>query len=87
MSTVPSDAAARAQQALEQLQQAVQENPDGVKQAATDAVAVLRESVANLSARQKADLVGKLRDLRASVAESDLKQQLDALIAQVNQSS
>jgi len=87
MSTVPSDAAARAQQALEQLQQAVQENPDGVKQAATDAVAVLRESVANLSARQKADLVGKLRDLRASVAESDLKQQLDALIAQVNESS
>ena len=87
MSTVPSDAAARAQQALEQLQLAVQENPDGVKQAATDAVAVLRESVANLSARQKADLVGKLRDLRASVAESDLKQQLDALIAQVNESS
>lgn len=87
MSTVPSDAAARAQQALEQLQQAVQENPDGVKQAATDAVAMLRESVANLSARQKTDLVGKLRDLRASVAESDLKQQLDALIAQANQSS
>jgi hypothetical protein len=87
MSTEPSDAAARAQQALEQLQQAVQENPDAVKQAATDAVASLRESVANLSVRQKADLAGKLRDLRTFVADSDLKQQLDALIAQVNQPS
>jgi hypothetical protein len=87
MSTSESDAAARAQQALAQLQQAIEEDPTAVKQAATDAIAALRTTIADLTARQKAELVGTLRDLRDRVSASNLKVQLDALISQLSQSA
>jgi hypothetical protein len=87
MSTDQSDAAARAQQSIDQIKQAIEENPEAVKQAATDAVASLRATVSDLTARQKAELVGDVRDLKNRVVESNLKQQLDAVIAQLNQST
>jgi hypothetical protein len=87
MATEQTEAGARAQQAVEQLKQAIQENPDAVKQAATEAIASLRASIANLSARQKAELLGNLRDIQARVSDSNLKQQIDALVTQLSQSS
>jgi hypothetical protein len=87
MSTEQTDAAARAQQAIDQLKLAIEENPDAVKQTATDAIAALRATIADLTARQKAELVGTLRDLRDRVSASNLKEQLDALISQLSQSA
>jgi len=87
LSTSESDAGARAQQALDQLKQAIEENPDAVKQAATDAVASLRAAVADLTAREKVELAADLRDLQTRVSASNLKQQLDALVSQLNQSA
>jgi hypothetical protein len=87
MSTSESDAGARAQQALDQLKQAIEENPDAVRQAATDAIASLRATVADLTVREKAELAANLRDLQTRVSESDLKQQLEALASQLNQSA
>jgi hypothetical protein len=87
MSTSESDAAARAQQALAQLQQAIEEDPTAAKQAATDAIAALRTTIADLTARQKAELVGTLRELQTRVSASNLKQQLDELAAQLSQSA
>ena len=87
MSTDQTDAAARAQQAIDQLKLAIEENPAAAKQAATDAVASLRATVADLTARQKAELAGNLRDLQDRVSESNLKAQLDGLISQLDQSA
>jgi hypothetical protein len=87
MSSESTDAAARAQQALDQLKQAIAADPEAVQQAATAALATLRATVADLTARQKAHLVGTLRDLKGKVADSDLKQQLDELVSQVRQSA
>jgi hypothetical protein len=87
MMTEQGDAAARAQEAIDQLKQAIEENPEAVKQAATDAIASLRATMADLSARQKAELVGTLRDLKDKVSQSNLKQQIDELVAQLNQST
>jgi hypothetical protein len=87
MSTEQTDAAARAQQAIEQLKQAIEENPDAVKQTATDAIAALRATIADLTATQKAELVGTLRDLRDRSSASNLKEQFGALISQLSQSA
>ena len=87
MATEQTDAAARAQQALAQLKQAIEENPDAVQQAATNAIASLRTAVAELTAREKVELAADLRDLQNLVAESNLKQQLETLVSQLSQSS
>jgi hypothetical protein len=87
MATDQTDAAAKAQQAIEQLKQQIEANPAAVQQAATEAIAAVRTAIANLTAKQKAELVVTVRELEAKVSEVRLKRQLAELITQLNQSA
>ena len=77
----------KAQQALDQLKQAVAANPEAVEQAVTDAIASLRETVTNLTAQQKAEAVVALRQLETRVSEARLKLQVAELIRQLDQAA
>jgi selenocysteine lyase/cysteine desulfurase len=87
MATDQSPAADKAQQALDQIKQAIEANPDAVQQAATDAIAAVRAAIANLTTTQKAEIVVALRQLEAKVTDAQLKRQLAELVTQLNQSA
>ena len=84
MATDQSAEAGEAQQALDQLKQAIAENPDAIQQAVTDAIAALRAGIADLTAKQKAEIVVTLRQLEAKVAEARLKRQIEEVVAQLS---
>ena len=87
MATNQPVTAATAQQAIDQLKQAIAANPEAVQQAATDAVASLRTAIASLTAKEKAEIVVMLRQLEARVSEARLKGQLAELITQLSRSA
>ena len=71
----------QAQRTLDQLKQAIA----AVQQAATDALASLQETVANLTTQQKAEIVVALRQLETRVSEARLKLQVAEFIRQLDQ--
>jgi glutamyl-tRNA reductase len=87
MATDQGPAADKAQQALDQIKQAIEANPDAVQQAATDAIAAVRAAIANLTTQQKAEIVAALRQLAAKVTDAQQKRQLEELVTQLNQSA
>jgi len=77
----------QAKQALEQLEQAIEENPDVVGQVVTDAITALRTTIANLTATQKAEIAVAVRRLQTKAAEVGLKQQLEELADQLGKTA
>ena len=77
----------QAKQALEQLEQAIEENPDVVGQVVTDAITALRTTIANLTAKQKAEIAVAVRRLQTKAAEVGLKQRLEELADQLGKTA
>ena len=87
MATDQSSVPTQAQQALEQLKQAIEENPDAVGQAVTDAITTLRATIADLTAKQKAEIAGAVRQLQTKAGEVGLKRQLEDLADQLGKTA
>jgi hypothetical protein len=87
MATDQSTLPVQAQQALEQLEQAIEENPDAVRQVVTDTITALRPTIANLTVKQKAEIAVAVRQLQTKAAEVGLKQQLEELADQLGKTA